>query len=116
MQRVSETVWSQLVAQWDAAERELDAATAQHDALPLAENDERKTPEEEAYDRAFEAAHHAEEQLLGVEAPSPASAAIQLRIFARRHHDVDLGALRQSGEDREAVNLRTIYAALVRER
>lgn len=116
MVRVSETVWGQLVAEWEAAEHELDDARVRYDAIPLAENDSPKTPEEEAYDRASEAADRLADQLLGVEAPSSAAAALQLRIFAQRHHDVDLAGAPQAGEDREAVQLRTIYAGLVRQR
>lgn len=111
--KVSENLWSQLVADFEAAAARADEAQAAYEKVPLPDNDAgEKCLEEKAWDAAFAAEVAAEDRLLGVVAPNAAGAALQLRIFARRHFSVDVASEQTRPEDPEVAVLRRIYKAL----
>lgn len=116
MMQVSETVWAQLAAAWEEAARLYEEALSAYDKIPLPDNDiGTKSPEEEAYEAASNAEYVTEDRLLGVVAPHALGVALQLRIFARRHHSVDIASAPAAPEDPEAGVLRRMYEGLVRQ-
>lgn len=111
--KVSENLWSQMVAAFDAAAAKADEAQTVYEKVPLPDNDAgEKSSEEKAWEEASAAETAEENRLLGVEAPHPAGAALQLRIFARRYFSVDLATQQTGAEDPEGAILRRIYSAL----
>lgn len=114
MTLVSDTVWAQLAAAWEEAARRYEEAWSAYDKIPLPDNDtETKSLEEEAYEAASKAEYAQEDRLLGVVAPHVPGVALQLRIFARRHHSIDVASPPASPEDPEAGILRRIYEGLL---
>jgi uncharacterized iron-regulated protein len=115
MMMVSETVWAQLVTAWEEAARRYEVAWSAYEKIPLPDNDtETKSQEEEAYEAAITAENAREDRLLGVIAPHVHGVALQLRLFARRYHSIDVAYPRISPEDGEAAALRRIYEGLSR--
>lgn len=114
MTRVSPALWDQLVAAYEEAERRCIAASDALDALPLPDNEAgEKSEQEAAWEAAFAEEARAGDRLLSVQAPHPAGAALQLRIFALRHHAADLAEAAEPSEDPGAAILRRIRAGLL---
>jgi hypothetical protein len=115
MTKVSPGLWDQLVAAYEEAERQTDAAEVAWDLLPNAANQSGvKSREELAFDEAFLAESAAEDRLLRIDPPHADAVALQLRIFARRFHSADLRHPPEAPEEPETAILRRIYASLQR--
>lgn len=112
MTQVSEGFWAQLVQAYDRAEAAAAEAQPAADAAMLAANDIGETEAERRYEALREEAYKLEDKLLGVEPPHNAAAALQLRLFALRHHGADIGEPPTPREEPGAAVLRRIYGRL----
>lgn len=112
MMQVSPVVWDQLVAAYEAADAEEAAAYALYgDADPSAEGFEQLEARYKELDRIRD---ERQAKLLGVQAPTVAAAAYQLKVYALTFQQVDVAGAPAPDEDREHAALRRIYEGLHR--
>jgi len=109
---IIETEWRRLVADYEAAGREADLASAVADELGFDDLAyEAADAQYEALRRVFETC---EDDLLDVVAPTLEGVAYQLRVFGERFHAAVLDEPAMSGEDRPAgAVLRHILAGVL---
>lgn len=109
---VSEFEWRRRVADYEAAGRDTDAASAAADALGYDD------PAYEAADARYEALRRVfeacEDELLDVVAPNLEGVAYQLKLFGERFHAAILDEPAMSSEDKPAGDfLRRILEGLI---
>jgi hypothetical protein len=110
MIEVRSALWDQLVAVYEAADAEADAAYALYgEADPGAEGYDELEARHEELGRVR---REHEAKLLAVRAPTVAAAAYQLRVYALSYQSADFAEPARSDEDREQTILRRIYESL----
>lgn len=111
MSTVSEDEWARMVREYEAADDRALAAFEALERLPPVTSG--GTEEERAYDEARDIAYAHEDGLLAVAPPSLGAAAYQLKIFAVRHHSIEMDDPMPGEERREESVLRRIYDLLI---